>query len=76
MKVSRPRSTFEFVDADGNSVPAARHVNPDGTPGGWVASTAKVARGSYIEGGALVAPRAIVPSQRRVRKGDLVPEPK
>jgi len=33
--------TFDFQDGNG-PVPAHRHVNPDGSEGGWVAETAQV----------------------------------
>ena len=32
-------NTFDFQDGNG-PVPAHRHINPDGTTGGWVADTA------------------------------------
>ena len=35
---------------DGNPIgrPAHRHINPDGSEGGWVAERAKVAPGVYV----------------------------
>ena len=40
-------TTFDFEDGNG-PVPAHRHMNPDGTEGGWVAATAKVDSTCYI----------------------------
>ena len=38
---------YDFADGKG-SVPAHRHINPDGSVGGWVADTATVADTVYI----------------------------
>ena len=40
-------TTFDFEDGKG-PVSAHRHMNPDGTEGGWVADTASVADTCYI----------------------------
>lgn len=40
-------STFDFDDGNG-PVAAHRHVNPDGSIGGWVADSAVVGNGVYI----------------------------
>jgi hypothetical protein len=45
--------TFDFQDGNG-PVPAARHRNPDGSEGGWVAATAYVATTAYVGPDALV----------------------
>jgi hypothetical protein len=39
-------TTFRF--GFGSTVPAHRHVNPDGSQGGWVADTAYVAPTAYV----------------------------
>ena len=60
--MSEHKSTFEFVDEKtGEVVSAHRHVNPDGSVGGWVADTATVGAGAYVEPGALVLPGTIIP---------------
>ena len=38
---------YDFEDGNG-LVPAKRHVNPDGSEGGWVADTTHVAKTAYI----------------------------
>jgi hypothetical protein len=43
--------TFDFGDG---AVPAHRHINPDGSLGGWVADTATVADTAWVTGFALV----------------------
>lgn len=57
---------FEFVEESGQVVKADRHINPDGTLGGWVAVTATVHKNAYVEMGALVPPGAHVTSGERV----------
>src|SRR3990167_11397539 len=42
-------STSQYDFNDGNGlVPACRHVNPNGSKGGWVADTAKVEATVYV----------------------------
>ena len=41
-------------DFGSGPVPARRHINPDGSEGGWVASTAHVADNCFIASGAVV----------------------
>ena len=69
-------SKFAFVDASGHRVAASRHLNPDGTLGGWVARNARVGAGAVVEPGALVAPRAVVPPRQRVKRGERVLAPR
>ena len=65
------QSVFDFEDGQGE-VPAHRHVNTDGSLGGWVADTAKVAHTVYVGpharvyGYAGVYDRAIIDSRARV----------
>ena len=40
-------TTYDFKDGNGE-VPAARHKNPDGSTGGWVAKTASVESTAFI----------------------------
>lgn len=40
-------TTFDFGDGNGN-VPAHRHINPDGSIGGWVAETVTIETTVYI----------------------------
>ncbi len=58
--------TFEFAEENGRNVDAARHKNPDGSLGGWVANTATVDDGAYVEAG------AIVPPGTHVKKGERI----
>jgi hypothetical protein len=48
---------FDFGDSNG-MVPAHRHINPDGSIGGWVADTAFVDSSVYIGFEALVYNKA------------------
>jgi hypothetical protein len=52
-------TTFDFDDGNGLQ-PAARHRNPDGSEGGWVAATASVAPSAYVSHDAHVFGRARV----------------
>jgi hypothetical protein len=58
-------STFNFGDGYG-PVPAKRHINPDGTEGGWVANTATVAATAYVGPDAQVYGNARVFDNARV----------
>ena len=58
-------STFDFGDGNG-AVAARRHVNPDGTEGGWVAETAHVAETATVTSGATVRGCAQVRDYARV----------
>jgi hypothetical protein len=50
-------TTLDFDDGNGPQ-PAARHRNPDGSDGGWVAATASVAPSAYVSHDAHVFGRA------------------
>jgi UDP-3-O-[3-hydroxymyristoyl] glucosamine N-acyltransferase len=50
---------FNFKDGYG-PVPAAQHINPDGSIGGWVAATATVEATAYVGPEALVFGKARV----------------
>lgn len=52
-------STFDFQDGLG-PVPAHRHINPDGSEGGWIAETAQVASTCYVGENAQVSGSALV----------------
>lgn len=58
-------STFDFEDGKG-PVPAHRHVNPDGSEGGWVADTAAVEPTAYVGHDARVYSSAWVGGEARV----------
>lgn len=58
--MSEHEATFEFIEDDGKVVSAHRHVNPDGSVGGWVAETAIIGEGVYIEPGASVEPGVVI----------------
>ena len=60
-----PLQTFDFNDGNG-PVPAFRHLNPDGTLGGWVAATAAVAPTVYMAPTARVFGRALVRDHARL----------
>lgn len=55
--------TYDFGDGP---VPATRHINPDGSVGGWVATTAQVGPGVYVGAKALVFDEAILTGNTRV----------
>ena len=57
--------TFDFQDGNG-PVPAHRHVNPDGSEGGWVAETAWVYGDARVFGDAWVFCTARVYGTARV----------
>jgi len=57
--------TFDFEDGNG-PVPAARHRNPDGSEGGWVARTAYVASTAFVGRGARVFNSALVFNSARI----------
>lgn len=59
---------FDFRDARG-SVPAHRHMNPDGTEGGVVADTARIGNGAVVDVDARVATWARVGDGARIQKG-------
>lgn len=52
-------TTFDFGDGNGE-VSAHRHINPDGSIGGWVAETAFVEETAYIGKNAAIFGRAVV----------------
>lgn len=49
-------------------VPAHRHLNPDGSIGGWVANTAVVLKDAYVAENALVFGRARILAPARIRR--------
>jgi len=55
----------DFGDGRG-PVPAKRHVNPDGSMGGWVADAAHVDRGVHVDPAALVYGEARVCGEAQV----------
>src|SRR3989344_3942926 len=57
--------THDFNDGNG-LVPACRHVNPNGSKGGWVADTAKVEATVYVWPDAAVFGYAQVSENARV----------
>ena len=66
--------TVILHDELGRAVGAQRHVNPDGSVGGWVAENAAVDPTAVIESGALVMPHAKVGAGVRVENGMIVDE--
>ena len=56
----------ETFDFGWGVVPAHRHVNPDGSLGGWVANTAKVDASAQVSGSARVSGTARVSDTARV----------
>ena len=60
-----PKSTFDFGDGNGR-VPAHRHINPNGTLGGWVADTAYVAPTVHVDLNARVFGNALVGDHARI----------
>ena len=58
-------STFDFKDGRG-AVPAKRHITPDGSKGGWVATTAQVSGNARVFGDAWVFGDARVSGDARV----------
>ena len=58
-------STFDFKDGRG-AVPAKRHITPDGSKGGWVATTAQVSGNARVSGDAQVFGDAWVSGNARV----------
>jgi CheY-like chemotaxis protein/carbonic anhydrase/acetyltransferase-like protein (isoleucine patch superfamily) len=78
------RSPLESFDFGGGPIPARRHVNPDGSLGGWVAETADVEVGCTVAAGArifgnarvfgnsLILGSAVVCDFARVRDGGIV----
>jgi len=57
--------TFDFNDGNG-PVPAARHINPDGSTGGWVAETATASTTAIIGRNAVVFGNANVSGNARI----------
>ncbi len=57
---------FDF-DGLGHPVPAHRHLNPDGTSGGWIADSAQVAHTVYVAPSAQVFGHAIVGGRARLK---------
>jgi len=56
--------TLTFVDEQGNKEKARRHQNPDGTKGGWVATSASVHPTAIVDVDAIVEPgRTIGPGE-------------
>jgi len=64
-------TTYDFGDGYG-AVPAHRHVNPDGTIGGWVADTAAVSPTATVGVDARVYDNAIVCGNARVYENSCV----
>jgi UDP-3-O-[3-hydroxymyristoyl] glucosamine N-acyltransferase len=69
----RKYQKYTFVGPDGREVPGKRQINGDGTPGGWVAVTAKIDPSAVIEIDAVVEPGAYVGPGIRLRSGYIVP---
>lgn len=44
-----------------SSPDVVRHINPDGTVGGWVSGSAKISSNVHIDFTAVVGPWAIIP---------------
>lgn len=65
---ARSKSPLEEFDFGMGPTPARRHVNPDGTLGGWVAETA------HVEESCTVAPNALVFGNARVFSNSLILE--
>ena len=59
------QTTFNF-GLNLGELPAHRHVNEDGTEGGWVADSAKVAEDAHIGYGSVVGPRCVIESGVRI----------
>jgi hypothetical protein len=53
---------FAFITPDGDVIAAHRHQNADGTPGGWVASTAFVHPSAIVDVDALIGPGMVINS--------------
>jgi len=62
----KKQTPHDFRDGAG-PVPAARHRNPDGSPGGWVAATATVAPTAFVGENAAVFGNAVVRDAAQVR---------
>lgn len=63
---------FTFVDPQGRKEKGTRRRNPDGSLGGWVASSAKVHASAVIHPEAIVEPKAVVDANVVVDKGSVV----
>jgi len=56
-------TTFDFGNGP---VPAHRHINPDGTVGGWVAETADVAKTAFVGVNARISDNARIYDNARI----------
>ncbi|WP_157738856.1 hypothetical protein [Labrenzia sp. VG12] len=65
---------FTFHTTAGEIVRGHRFINPDDTVGGWVADSAVIAPGSFVELDAIVGPSAEVGPGRIVRNGTFLQE--
>lgn len=66
------REAVDFFREDGSRVEARRHINPDGSLGGWVATTARVHPSAIVEPGGLVGPESDVGPGQIVRNGEII----
>lgn len=65
------RANVVFATEDG-SVAGRRHINPDGSLGGWVPITMTVPQDVYIHPSAFVLPDAKLEKGREVLPGEVV----
>lgn len=63
-----------FQTKSSQTVLGHRHINPDGSAGGWVAETARVDTSATVEAGAVVLPGAVVGKNAVVRDGAFIAE--
>lgn len=48
----------EFYDGNGRAIPAVRHVNPDGSLGGWIPAGKVIPASVFVHRTAIVLPGA------------------
>ena len=60
------RESIVLYDDDGTPISASRHLNPDGSLGGWVASTAAAPSDCWIHRDAIVLPGVRLASGTRI----------
>jgi hypothetical protein len=61
-----------FFDEQGKKIPGKRHVNPDGSEGGFVAENVRVPESAYIHPTALILPGAEVEPFANVGSGQII----
>lgn len=60
---------YTFFRTDGRPEPGHRHVNPDGSLGGWVARSAKVPESAHVDFTSKIGPDVVLQEGETISPG-------